>query len=55
MPALALLSAIAFPLDNYWHQLYGLDVTIWSPFHVMIISGMVLAGLARLARRWSSA
>lgn len=41
----ALFSAIAFPLDDYWHRLYGLDVTLWAPFHVMIISGMALAGL----------
>src|SRR6266700_1985527 len=27
-----LLSA---PLDNYWHILYGIDVTVWSPFHIM--------------------
>jgi hypothetical protein len=41
----ALFSAIAFPLDDYWHTLYGIDVTLWAPFHVMIISGMVMAGL----------
>ena len=22
----------AAPLDNYWHSLYGIDVTLWSPF-----------------------
>jgi hypothetical protein len=41
----ALLAAIAFPLDDYWHRLYGLDVTLWAPFHVMIITGMALASL----------
>jgi hypothetical protein len=41
----ALLSTVAFPLDDYWHRLYGLDVTLWSPFHVMIVSGMALAAL----------
>jgi hypothetical protein len=45
----ALLAAIAFPLDDYWHTLYGIDVTLWAPFHVMIISSMVLAGLGSLA------
>ncbi|HYF62352.1 MAG TPA: hypothetical protein VD886_06030, partial [Herpetosiphonaceae bacterium] len=32
----ALLAAVAFPLDDYWHSLYGIDVTLWAPFHVMI-------------------
>lgn len=41
----ALCSALAFPWDDYWHRLYGLDVTIWAPFHVMIIAGMALAAL----------
>ncbi|GCF09797.1 hypothetical protein [Dictyobacter arantiisoli] len=41
----ALNSAVAFPLDTYWHSLYGIDVTLWAPFHVMIISGMALTGL----------
>lgn len=43
-----LLGAIAFPLDDYWHTLYGIDVTLWAPFHVMIISSMVMAGLGAL-------
>ncbi|MDQ2714510.1 MAG: hypothetical protein M3Z08_06360 [Chloroflexota bacterium] len=38
----ALSAAIAFPLDTYWHTLYGIDVSLWAPFHIMIISGMAL-------------
>lgn len=41
----ALSAALAFPLDDYWHHLYGLDVTIWAPFHVMIVGGMTLVAL----------
>jgi hypothetical protein len=41
----ALSSTIAFPLDNYWHSLYGIDVSLWAPFHIMITFGMTLAGL----------
>jgi hypothetical protein len=44
----ALLAAVAFPLDNYWHTLYGIDVTLWSPFHVMIVASMVMVGLGAL-------
>lgn len=56
----ALNSAVAFPLDTYWHSLYGIDVTLWAPFHIMIISGMalmafgavyILASAAHLAAR----
>src|ERR1041385_7072806 len=35
----ALCAAIAFPLDAYWHALYGIDVQIWAPFHLMILVG----------------
>jgi hypothetical protein len=38
----ALNAAVAFPLDTYWHTLYGIDVSLWAPFHIMIISGMAL-------------
>ena len=44
----ALLAAVAFPLDDYWHTLYGVDVTLWAPFHVMIITGMVVSGAGSL-------
>ncbi len=38
-------AAVAFPLDQYWHTLYGIDVTLWAPFHVMIIGGAALVAL----------
>jgi hypothetical protein len=41
----ALTMAAAAPLDNYWHQLYGIDVTLWAPFHVM---GLIGAGIGDL-------
>jgi hypothetical protein len=44
----AVLGAVAFPLDNYWHTLYGIDVTLWAPFHVMIVSSMVMVGVGAL-------
>lgn len=46
----ALAAAVGFPLDVYWHSLYGIDVSVWAPFHVMIISGMSIAayGVAHL-------
>jgi hypothetical protein len=41
----ALLAAMAFPLDAYWHALYGIDVAIWAPFHVMFVASMGLVAL----------
>jgi hypothetical protein len=34
----------AAPFDNWWHELYGLDVTLWAPFHVMGLIGAFIAG-----------
>lgn len=35
--------AVAAPLDDYWHQLYGIDVSIWTPFHMMGLISSCLA------------
>lgn len=43
-----LVDFIAAPLDNYWHTLYGIDVTLWSPFHLMGTVGSIFAGLGLL-------
>ncbi len=34
---------IGFPLDDVWHRLFGQDVTLWGPTHLMLITG---AGLS---------
>ena len=43
-------SLIGFPLDDVWHNLFGQDVTLWGPTHLMLIGGaaMTLVGLAVL-------
>src|SRR5579884_2116556 len=41
----ALTAAIAFPLDAYWHALYGIDVAIWAPFHIMFAASMGIVAL----------
>ena len=41
---LAVMLAAA-PFDNWWHVLYGLDVTLWAPFHVMGLLGGLIAGI----------
>jgi hypothetical protein len=36
-------AAVAFPLDTYWHALYGIDVSLWAPFHTMLYMGGLLS------------
>ncbi len=44
--ALGVGASAAFPLDNLWHQAYGVDVTLWSPTHLQLIAGGSLSPLA---------
>ena len=48
MCATGFFSLIAFPLDDFWHRLFGQDVTLWGPTHLMLIGGavMTLLGIA---------
>ena len=43
-------SLTGFPLDDMWHRLFGQDVTLWGPTHLMLIGGaaMTLLGIAVL-------
>jgi hypothetical protein len=43
-------SLIGFPLDDIWHRIFGQDVTLWGPTHLMLIGGaaMTLVGIAVL-------
>jgi hypothetical protein len=38
-----------FPLDDLWHRLFGQDVTLWGPTHLMLIGGGSLATLGVMA------
>jgi hypothetical protein len=44
--ALGLGAVSGFPLDEVWHQEYGVDVTMWSPTHMLMILGATFTGLA---------
>lgn len=35
----ALAALAAAPLDNYWHEQYGVDIALWAPFHMMGVTG----------------
>jgi hypothetical protein len=38
------VTILAAPIDDLWHRLFGIDVTIWSPPHLMGILGAVING-----------
>ncbi len=46
MTACAAFALSGFPLDDVWHRLFGQDVTLWGPTHLMLIGGASLATLA---------
>jgi len=37
---------VGFPLDELWHRAYGVDVTMWSPTHLLMICGAVFSLVA---------
>jgi hypothetical protein len=37
---------VGFPIDDFWHTVYGVDVTMWSPTHLLMIGGASLSPLA---------
>ncbi|MDX6681016.1 MAG: hypothetical protein QOG94_1055, partial [Solirubrobacteraceae bacterium] len=39
-------SLLGFPLDDQWHRLFGQDVTLWGPTHLMLIGGAAMTLLA---------
>src|SRR3954464_9758993 len=43
-------SLLGFPLDDGWHRIFGQDVTLWGPTHLMLFGGaaMTLIGRATL-------
>lgn len=36
-------AVLGFPLDELWHAQFGIDVTMWSPTHLMMIVGASLS------------
>jgi len=50
MLAAAAFALVGFPLDDVWHRIFGQDVTLWGPTHLMLIggAGLTLIGSAVL-------
>ena len=43
LAACGFYALLGFPLDDVWHRIFGQDVTLWGPTHLMLIGG---AGLS---------
>jgi hypothetical protein len=39
----AVFALVGFPLDDLWHRLFGQDVTLWGPTHLLMLSGAALS------------
>ena len=48
MAGCGLYALIGFPLDDVWHRLFGQDVTLWGPTHLMMIGGAGFSTLTAL-------
>ena len=45
--ACASFALIGFPLDDAWHRLFGQDVTLWGPTHLMLFGGAAMTLIGR--------
>lgn len=48
MAGCGLYAMIGFPLDDIWHRIFGQDVTLWGPTHLMMIGGACFSLFAAL-------
>jgi hypothetical protein len=57
LTAAGFYALIGFPLDDVWHRLFGQDVTLWGPTHLMLIggAGLSIVGLLVLDQEGSGA
>ena len=39
MAGCGMYALLGFPLDDIWHRIFGQDVTLWGPTHLMMIGG----------------
>src|SRR5262249_47702043 len=39
MAACGAVALIGFPLDDIWHSIFGEDVTLWGPTHLIMLTG----------------
>ena len=39
------IALAGFPLDDVWHRIFGQDVTLWGPTHLLLFGGASLSTL----------
>ena len=44
----ASFALLAFPLDDMWHRIFGQDVTLWGPTHLVLFGAASLSTLGAL-------
>jgi hypothetical protein len=48
MAGCGMYALLGFPLDDIWHRIFGQDVTLWGPTHLMMIGGAGFSTLTAL-------
>ena len=48
MAGCGLYALTGFPLDDMWHRIFGQDVTLWGPTHLMMIGGAGFSTISAL-------
>ena len=48
MAGCGLYALTGFPLDDIWHRIFGQDVTLWGPTHLMMIGGAGFSTISAL-------
>jgi hypothetical protein len=54
MAGCGLYAMTGFPLDDVWHRIFGQDVTLWGPTHLMMIGGANFSLFAALMLEYES-
>lgn len=52
----AVAMLVSAPFDDWWHGAYGLDITVYTPPHLLLVSGMtaLLLGATLLLAAWAN-
>lgn len=48
MAGCGVYALLGFPLDDVWHRIFGQDVTLWGPTHLMMIGGAGFSTISAL-------
>ena len=54
MAGCGMYAMTGFPLDDIWHRIFGQDVTLWGPTHLMMIGGAGFSLFAALMLEYES-